>query len=203
MTAALYARVSTKDKGQDTENQLKELRAFAERLGYSIYKEYVDEESGTTAERPQFKQLFLDAHQRRYDVVLFWALDRFTREGPLEALSYLHRLREHGVNYISFQEQYLNSLGPWQQAIEGFLATIAKQESARRSERTKAGMSTARVKGTKSGKAIGRPTVPVATVARMQDLRAQGWSIRRIAADVELPVATVHQYTKKEKVPAE
>jgi DNA invertase Pin-like site-specific DNA recombinase len=81
MKAAIYARVSTRDKGQDNENQLRELRAFAERLGYITYKEYFDTESGSKADRPQFKQLFQDAHQRHFDVVLFWALDRFSREG--------------------------------------------------------------------------------------------------------------------------
>jgi DNA invertase Pin-like site-specific DNA recombinase len=61
MTAALYARVSTKDKGQTNENQLRELRAFAERLGYTLYQKYCDQESGGSSERPQFQQLFVDA----------------------------------------------------------------------------------------------------------------------------------------------
>lgn len=71
MTAAIYARVSTRDKGQTNDNQLLELRAFAERLDYPIYREYRDQESGGTAKRPQFQQLLADAHQRRFDVVLF------------------------------------------------------------------------------------------------------------------------------------
>jgi DNA invertase Pin-like site-specific DNA recombinase len=50
MNAAIYARVSTKDKGQTNDNQLHELRAFAERLGYTIYQEYCDQESGGSAE---------------------------------------------------------------------------------------------------------------------------------------------------------
>ena len=53
-TAVIYARVSTRDKGRTNANQLLELCAFAERLGYPIYKEYCDQESGGTAERPQF-----------------------------------------------------------------------------------------------------------------------------------------------------
>jgi len=68
---AIYARVSTKDKSQTNENQLRELHAFTKRLGYSVYQEYCDQESGGSAERPQFQQLFVDAHQRRFDVVLF------------------------------------------------------------------------------------------------------------------------------------
>ena len=42
MTAALYARVSTRDKGQTNDNQLLELRGFAERLGFAVYREYCD-----------------------------------------------------------------------------------------------------------------------------------------------------------------
>ena len=97
MNAAIYARVSTKDKDQTNENQLRELRAFAERLGYSVYKEYCDQESGGSAERPQFQQLFADAYQRRFDAVLFWSLDRFSREGVTETLNSL----SEGVFYLN------------------------------------------------------------------------------------------------------
>jgi DNA invertase Pin-like site-specific DNA recombinase len=47
-TVALYARVSTRDKGQSTETQLPELRRFAHVYSYTIYKEYVEHESGGT-----------------------------------------------------------------------------------------------------------------------------------------------------------
>jgi DNA invertase Pin-like site-specific DNA recombinase len=126
MTAAIYARVSTKDKGQANENQLRELHAFAKRLGYSIYQEYCDQESGSSAERPQFQQLFLDAHQRRFDVVLFWSLDRFSREGVTETLNHLQKINATGVQFKSFTEQYLDSTGMFREAIIGFLAAIAK-----------------------------------------------------------------------------
>ena len=99
MLTAIYARVSTRDKGQTNDNQLLELRVFAERLGYSIYREYRDQESGGTAERPQFQQLLLDAHQRRFDVVLFWSLDRFSREGVGETLTHHQRLNVAGVPF--------------------------------------------------------------------------------------------------------
>ncbi len=55
--------MSTRDRGQDNENQLRELRAFAERLGYSVYKEYTDQESGSKADRTQFQLLFKDAYR--------------------------------------------------------------------------------------------------------------------------------------------
>jgi DNA invertase Pin-like site-specific DNA recombinase len=85
LRVAIYARVSTKDKGQDTENQLDQLRAFAERHG-SIYQVYTDQESGGKADRSAFKQLVLKAYQHQFDLVVFWRLDRFSREGALATL---------------------------------------------------------------------------------------------------------------------
>ena len=107
---ALYARVSTRDKNQDTENQLRQLREFCRTQGWEVTHEYVDFASGKSAEgRAQFQRLFTDASQRRFDVVLFWALDRFSREGVAETLNYLQRLSSYGVGYRSFTEQYLDS----------------------------------------------------------------------------------------------
>jgi DNA invertase Pin-like site-specific DNA recombinase len=68
---AIYARVSTKDKGQSTDNQLLDIRRCAQAHEWNIYKEYTEEESGGTANRTEFKQLFADAHKRRFDLVLF------------------------------------------------------------------------------------------------------------------------------------
>ena len=185
--AAIYARVSTKDKGQTNDNQLRELRAFAERIGYPIYQEYCDQESGGTAERPQFQQLFVDAHQRRFDVVLFWSLDRFSREGVTETLNHLQRLTAAGVQFKSFTEQYLDSTGMFRDAIIGFLAAIAKQERVRFSERIKAGQA-------RSAKKPGRPTLADDVVAELRRLRGEGLSFKKIQVATGVPVATMHKY---------
>jgi DNA invertase Pin-like site-specific DNA recombinase len=167
MRAAIYARVSTRDKGQDTENQLRELRTFAERLGYSIYQEYIDHESGSKADRPQFQQLFQDAHQRRFDVVIFWALDRFSREGVTETLNYLQMLSVAGVQFKSFTEQYLDSTGLLKDAIISIMAAIAKQERVRLGERSKSGLAKAVAKG----KSLGRPKVAPQLVLQVQQMK--------------------------------
>src|SRR3984957_7986350 len=143
---ALYGRVSTKDKGQETENQLRQLRAFAESQGWTIYREFVDRESAATDDREQFQAMFLDASQRRFDVLLFWALDRLSREGVLETLQHLNRLTSYGVGYRSFTEQFFDSCGIFKDAVIAIMATLAKQERVKRSERTKAGL--ARVRAT-------------------------------------------------------
>ena len=70
-----------KDKRQDTGNQLLQLRQFCESQSWKVVHEYVDRASGKRSDREQFQKLFEDASQRKFDVVLFWSLDRFSREG--------------------------------------------------------------------------------------------------------------------------
>jgi len=107
MRIAIYSRVST--SGQDTANQLVQLRAFAANQGWTVIKEFVDIASGKNGDRQQFKALFAAASRREFDSVLFWSLDRFSREGVFETLQYLQRLTGHGVGYRSFTEQYLDT----------------------------------------------------------------------------------------------
>jgi len=52
---ALYARISTRDKGQEVENQLAQLREFAARQGWTVVNEFIDRESGSTPDRKQFR----------------------------------------------------------------------------------------------------------------------------------------------------
>ena len=76
---ALYARVSTLN-GQDPEMQLRELREYASRRGWTITSEYVDQGvSGSKESRPELNQLMADAHRRKFDAVLVWKIDRFGR----------------------------------------------------------------------------------------------------------------------------
>jgi DNA invertase Pin-like site-specific DNA recombinase len=89
---AVYARVSTRDRGQDTQNQLHQLREFAARQGWAVILEFVDHESGSTDDREQFQAMFQAASRREFDVLLFWSLDRLSREGVFETLTHLNRL---------------------------------------------------------------------------------------------------------------
>jgi DNA invertase Pin-like site-specific DNA recombinase len=187
---ALYARVSTKDKGQSTENQLPELRRFAQAHGYTVYKEYVEYESGGTGKRSEFQALFADAHRRRFDLVLFWSLDRFSREGALPTLQYLNQLQGWGVGYKSLTEQYLDSVGLFQEAIISLLATLAKQERIRLSERTKAGMARRRAEGV----LIGPPTKSAAVIEQIRELKKRGLSNYAISKTLRVSASTVAKY---------
>jgi DNA invertase Pin-like site-specific DNA recombinase len=125
---AVYARVSTKDKGQDVENQLAQLRAYALAQGWKI-TEFIDHETGKHSDRAQFQAMFAAARRREIDVVLFWSLDRFTREGALPTLQHLNTLSRYGVGFRSFTEQYLDSCGVFKDAIIAILGTIASRSA--------------------------------------------------------------------------
>ncbi len=188
MKIALYARVSTKDKGQETENQLVQLREFAAKQNWQITRAYIDRETGGTSDRVQFQAMFADASRRKFDLVLFWSLDRLSREGVLETLQHLNRLTACGVGYKSFTEQYLDSCGIFKDAVIGILAVIAKQERVRLSERTKAGLVIARSKG----RQIGRPRLQVqrSEIAR---LMAQGLSRRAVGRELGISEGSVRR----------
>jgi DNA invertase Pin-like site-specific DNA recombinase len=128
VNAAIYARVSTRDKGQDFTNQLLALREFAAKQGWIIVNEYIDQQSAKDDDRPAFRRMFEDASRRKFDVLLFWSLDRLSREGVLETLQHLQRLTSYDVAWRSFTEQYLDSTGIFREAVIGILAAIAKQE---------------------------------------------------------------------------
>jgi DNA invertase Pin-like site-specific DNA recombinase len=154
---AIYARVSTSDGGQTPDNQLLGLRTFAESQGWPVAVEYVDLESGAKSDRPHFRALMEAAAQRQFDIVLFWSLDRLSREGLLPTLQYLNRLGNYGVRWRSFTEPYLDTTAPFGEAIVAVLAAVAKQERLRLVERVQAGLARARVTGTRSGRPVGRP----------------------------------------------
>jgi DNA invertase Pin-like site-specific DNA recombinase len=187
MKIAIYARVST-DK-QDTENQLVQLREFASKQGWEITREYTDYESGSKSDRAEFQQMFADASRRKFDLVLFWALDRLSREGVLETLQHLNRLTSYGIGFRSYTEQFFDSCGIFKDAVIAIMATLAKQERVKRSERTKAGLAIARAKGS----VLGRPkTIRVASgdVAR---LRASGHSYRQVARQLGISLRSVQR----------
>jgi DNA invertase Pin-like site-specific DNA recombinase len=194
MRTALYARVSKKDSKQDTENQLRQLRQFASTQGWDVVHEYVDRASGKHSDREQFQKMFAAASRREFDILVFWSLDRLSREGTVGTLNHLQRLTGYRVNYRSFTEQYLDSTGIFKEAVIGILAAVAKQERVRLSERTLAGLERARAQG----RVGGRPKAEddAKTVQAVTSLRGKGESIRSIAASLSLSTNTVLKVLK-------
>ncbi len=191
-TVALYARVSTKDKGQDTANQLRQLRDFCTKQGWEIVHEYVDRASGKRGDREQFQAMFDSAFKREFDCVLFWSLDRFSREGTLETLQHLQRLTSYGVAFKSYTEQYLDGTGMFRDAIIGILAALAKQERVRLSERVQAGLARARAEGRVGGRpVVNRKKDPDAD--KIRKLRDEGMSYSEVADELGRSKADVYR----------
>jgi DNA invertase Pin-like site-specific DNA recombinase len=183
---AIYSRISTGK--QDNQNQLDQLRAFAATQGWRVVHEYIDIATGKNGDREQFQQMFAAVSRREFDLILFWALDRFSREGVLETLQHLQRLTAYGVGYRSYTEQYLDSCGMFRDAVISILAVIAKQERVRLSERTLAGLAVARSRG----KIGGRPRIECDR-GKVIKLRATGCSLAEIGKRMKLTKTTVHR----------
>jgi DNA invertase Pin-like site-specific DNA recombinase len=190
-SVALYARVSTKDGRQDTENQLIALREYCAKQGWAVAGEYVDHETGGTPKRPHFQRMFADARARKFDLVLFWALDRFSREGVAATLAHLEKLTSYGVAWRSHTEEYLDSCGIFRDAVLAILAVIAKQERVRRSERALAAI--ARIRRQGEADRLGRPRTEPSKRSQAQKLRVQGLSLRAIGAKLGISAATVQR----------
>jgi DNA invertase Pin-like site-specific DNA recombinase len=137
-------------------------------------------------ERTGFRDMWADVAKHRFDLLLFWSLDRLTREGTYKTLTYLRRLTDAGVKFKSYTEQYIDSLGAFSDAIIGVLAAVAAQERIRISERTKAGLARTRAQGTR----LGRPVKTVDT-RKARKLRAAGMSLREIARKLHVSPALV------------
>ncbi len=153
---AIYLRVSKDDGSQQSDNQLLQLREFCEHWeGHELVAEYVDREPGTRGRRKRkdVDRMF-DATRRRFDVVLFWALDRFSREGIRKTIAYLQRLDDCGVAFKSYTEPYLDTdnelIAP---IVLGVTSYYAQQEALRISDCPKAGLQRVR----RNGKVLGRP----------------------------------------------
>lgn len=190
IVAGIYARVSTKDKGQDVENQLVQQRRYAKAQGWKT-REFIDHETGKHADRAAFQQLFEAASRREINMVLVWALDRFTREGVAKTFLHIQRLAGYGVQFESLTEAHFRTTGPAGELMIAIAAWIAEHERLRISERTKAGLAIARAKGIQLGRRW-----KVFDRERAIKLRKEGMSWRKIARELKVGQSTIRHALK-------
>jgi DNA invertase Pin-like site-specific DNA recombinase len=184
---AIYARVSTTNHGQDVNVQTRELEQFATARGWHLVDSYLDIGiSGSKDKRPELDRLMADAHKRRFDVVIVWKFDRFAR-----SVSHLLRALENfnalGIAFVSLSEQ-MDTTTPAGRMVFTVLGAVAELERSLIVERVRAGLRNARAKG----KTLGRPR-KIVDEARIAALRAQGLSLRGIAAELRIGLATLHR----------
>lgn len=193
--AALYTRVSTRDHGQDTENQAIRLREFVAANGWLLVDEFKDQASGKTSTRDEFQAMMESASRREVDVIVAWSLDRLTREGVAETFRHIKTLKGYGVDFISYTEPHFRTMGPAGELMIAIAAWIAQQERERMVARVNAGLErykrdlTAGKAQSKSGKNLrpGRPCT-VVDAQKVLAMREAGVPWRKLAD--ELGVAT-------------
>jgi len=188
MKVAIYARVSKETS--DNTNQLLILRDYCQKMNYEIHDEYVDVISGGSPNKPEFNRMILDASKRMFHLLLFYSLDRFSREGTRKTIHYLQVLEDYGVAYKSYAEQYIDSSGIFKDVIIALLSTLAKQERVRISERVHAGLARAR----QQGRVGGRPALDESKIEKIRDLKSAGVSIMAISKRLKVSRGTIYAY---------
>lgn len=189
---AVYMRVSTKD--QSIGSQLVTIKEYIKDRNFVLYKEYVDHGiSGVKERRPEFDQMMLDARKRKFDIVLVYRFDRFSRKvqclvdacGEFKAL---------GIDFISLSES-VDTTTPTGQLVFLIFAGFAEMERKLTIERVKDGLRAAKKKGKEFGRRPGKIKFPDKKT-RVLYLKGLGWSVRDISGEVEMPKSTVQAYIK-------
>jgi putative DNA-invertase from lambdoid prophage Rac len=186
MITAIYARVSTTD--QTCEMQLREMREYCQRRGWTA-EEYVDTGfSGAKASRPALDRLMKDARMKRFDAVLVWKLDRWGRSVS-NCLSSIQELTTLGIRWIALTQNLdTDANNPMARFMLTIMAAVAEFEREIIRERVKAGMNNARCRG----KSLGRKKA-VFDRAKARELRAKGFSLRSIAKQSGVGLGTVQR----------
>ena len=148
MKVAIYARVSLEEgnkedrRYQEPENQLAPLREWSKRINAEVYKEYVDRGSGADPNRTNFRSMLHDAMLLRFDTILVWKLDRFSREPMNIVIGRIQKLKERGIGIRSMTEEWLDTTNsnPMSELIMAIMSWAASEERRKISERTKAGI---------------------------------------------------------------
>lgn len=188
MKVAIYARVSTNE--QTTENQVRELTAWADRAGHEIVATYDDNGvSGAKGReyRKEFDKLLRGAVRREFDLVAAWSVDRLGRSLQ-DLVGFLTELHGAGVD-LYLHQQAVDTTTPGGKAMFQMMGVFAEFERSMISERVKAGLARTKAKGTK----LGRPRTLPQTEAQILKLRSEGMGMLRIGKELGIGTGVVQR----------
>ena len=184
----LYCRVSTAH--QTSENQLRELRAVAERMGYEIVSEFIDNGiSGAKSrkDRPALDEMMKLATQRKFEMVMCWSIDRLGRSLQ-HLVEILNELQAMKID-LFFMQQGMDTTTPSGRMIFSVFGAIGEFERNLIRERVIAGQQRAKA----SGVHIGRPTkMNEGMRSAVKAMYKNGMSIRQIAKSCKVGIGTVY-----------
>mgnify|MGYP000218079094 CR=1 FL=1 len=188
MKVAIYVRVSTQH--QTTENQLVELHEVCDRNDWEIVEEYNETISGTKGinERTELNRLLIDAGRKKFDKVVVWSVDRVGRSMK-HLVTVLSQLKDLGCDIYSYK-QAIDTSTTMGSSFFHMVGIFAELENNMRAERQRIGIKRALENGAKFGR---KTKLDEATISTISDMRKQGQSIRKIAKQVNLGIATVHK----------
>jgi len=188
MKVAIYVRVSTQH--QTTENQLVELHEVCDRNDWEIVEEYNETISGTKGinERTELNRLLIDAGRKKFDKVVVWSVDRVGRSMK-HLVTVLSQLKDLGCDIYSYK-QAIDTSTTMGSSFFHMVGIFAELENNMRAERQRIGIKRALENGAKFGR---KTKLDKATISTISDMRKQGQSIRKIAKQVNLGIATVHK----------
>lgn len=184
---AIYARVSTTDKGQDAETQLMPLRGYCERGGLEVYKVYVDEISAVKT-RPAFNEMMNDARLLLFGAIIVWKLDRFARSMK-DFVMVTMQLERYAVGLVSLTEGIdTRNQNPAAKMMMHMLAAMAEYERSLIQERVKAGIARRRA----AGLPIGRNKL-IMSFDRLAEWVKEGLTEQQIADKTGASLTTVQR----------
>ena len=188
---ALYCRISTSTKDQTTENQLRELNSYCDRMGYQVVKVYEDEVSGakTREKRPSYNQMCKDAFLKKFNTIIGWDVSRFGRSMK-EFVSFLADMDEKDIGVIAVKNglDTSSSSGRMMMKLIGVLEEWNREMLI---ERTNAGLARTVANGTK----LGRKSVLTPSIKRrVIDLKENGFSIRKISGEIGINRGAVQRF---------
>jgi len=189
---AIYARVST--DGQTTENQLRELREVAERHGWEVVREYVDNGvSGAKGrdQRPELNALLKAVTRKEFDMLLAWSVDRLGRSLQ-HLIEFLSEIHAKDVD-LYLHQQGIDTSTPAGKAMFQMLGVFSEFERSMIQERVRAGLNRAR----SQGKRLGRPKVTAKTEQAILSARASGIGIKKVAKQLGVGVSVVQRVDRE------
>jgi DNA invertase Pin-like site-specific DNA recombinase len=190
---ALYCRVSTSTKDQTTENQLRELTAYCDRMGYEITKIYEDEVSGAKAreKRPAYNEMCQDAFLKKFDVIVGWDVSRFGRSLK-EFVSFLSEMDEKQIGVVAVKNG-LDTVSSSGRMMMKMIGLMEEWNLEMLKARTNAGLARTVANGTK----LGRKSVLTPSSKRtITTLRDNGLSIQKIADEIGINRGAVQRFLK-------
>ena len=189
MKAAIYTRVSTDDKDQNTERQLLKCKQYCELHNHEVIYSIEENHKGDShpSSRPEFNKI----NFAEIDAIIVYSIDRLTRQHPNKVMNMLNYYKSSGILIISVTEPIFNMESEFSEPMQYFMTWWNNYFLRKLSNDVKSGLDRARAQGKKLGR-------PKKKINRFEVIRRRnaGQSYRQIAKDMNLSLADVQRCIK-------